>query len=673
MNPSFLPLAQAESAPAGGAEILQVVVATGGALLLTAGLLVVGLGHRSGRIGLLNWADRMSRRLGGDLPGWAGLPAAIALVTLLPALFGLSWDESLHIDDGRDPGPLANPSHYLLLGGLFGIFTAGWIAVVMPARGERPSPAAVRIGPDWYAPVGGVMLLASSSFALLGFPLDDVSHRLFGQDVTLWGATHLMMLSGAVCAVLSITVLLAEGRLARRAEHDEAPTTNGNGIGVIELLPFGRRLRPSLRRPLDKTLVRVLRPLSSNRFRMMIAGGGVLAALSIYQGEFDFGVPQFRLLFHPVLLAFAAGVALTMGRIVAGRGAALGAVAFFVLIRGACTLIIGEGFGEVVQHFPLYLGEAILVEAVALLIAVREHPYRFGVVAGLACGTLGVLAEFAWSHLWMPLPWPPHFLGEALALGAVVGVAGGTIGAFIACGLLLRGDLVGRRPIAAAAVSLATLGAVLVFLGHTSPPQGGAQVALVDVPGNTSRLNNGGARLRPSDSASQPRETVATVRFDPATAADDPDWLYAIAWQGGEPLRVEELTEVGPGTYRTPPIPVAGTWKSAIRVHRGSEMGSIPLFAPADPAIPVGEIPAPASFERAFVDDRSFLQRERKEGVADWTIVAFGLGVAAFILALLIATGYALVRVARGVPQPEVQPGPPAAARPAPRPAVLTR
>ena len=67
---------------------------------------------------------------------------------------------------------------------------------------------------------------------------------------------------------------------------------------------------------------------------MMIAGGGVLAALSIYQGEFDFGVPQFRLLFHPVLLAFAAGVALTMGRIVAGRGAALGAVAFFVLVRG---------------------------------------------------------------------------------------------------------------------------------------------------------------------------------------------------------------------------------------------------------------------------------------------------------------------------------------------------
>ena len=503
MSPNLLQLAQAEAAPAGGAEIAQVVIATGGALVLTTVLLVVGLGHRTGRIGVLNWADRISRRLGGDLPGWAGLPAAIALVTLLPALFGLSWDESLHIDDGRDPGPLANPSHYLLLGGLFGIFTAGWIAVVMPAKDERPSPAAVRIAPGWYAPVGGVMLLASSSFALLGFPLDDISHRLFGQDVTLWGATHLMMLSGAVCAVLSITVLLAEGRLARRAERRGPQATNGNG--VVELLPLGRRLRPGLRRPLDSALVRVLRPLSSDRFRMMIAGGGVLAALSIYQGEFDFGVPQFRLLFHPVLLAFAAAVALTMGRIVAGRGAALGAVGFFVLIRGACTLIIGGGFGETVQHFPLYLGEALLVEAVALLIATREHPYRFGAVAGLACGTLGVLAEFAWSQVWMPLPWPAHFLGEALALGAVVGLAGGTIGAFIACGLLLRGDLVGPRPIAAAAVSLAALAAVLVFLGHTTPPQGGAQVALADVPGTEPQRGRCDRDLRSGDGGRRSR------------------------------------------------------------------------------------------------------------------------------------------------------------------------
>ena len=176
-------------------------------------------------------------------PAGPGCPLRSPWSRSCPALFGLSWDESLHIDDGRDPGPLANPSHYLLLGGLFGIFTAGWIAV----RDAAPRTSARAPPPSGSRPAGTRRSAASCSspppsFALLGFPLDDVSHRLFGQDVTLWGATHLMMLSGAVCAVLWIIVLLAEGRLARRADRRAPRATNGNG--VVELLPLGRRLRP---------------------------------------------------------------------------------------------------------------------------------------------------------------------------------------------------------------------------------------------------------------------------------------------------------------------------------------------------------------------------------------------------------------------------------------------
>lgn len=32
------------------------------------------------------------------------------------------------LDSGRDPGPLANPSQYLILFGLFGIFPAGFLS-----------------------------------------------------------------------------------------------------------------------------------------------------------------------------------------------------------------------------------------------------------------------------------------------------------------------------------------------------------------------------------------------------------------------------------------------------------------------------------------------------------------------------------------------------------------
>jgi hypothetical protein len=108
------------------------------------------------------------------LASWAALPSIVAAASLLIAVLGMYWDISLHIDDGRDAGPLANPAHYLILVGLYGIFTAGFLAIVLPEG--RPSRAAVRISGDWYAPLGGIAMIASAAFALIGFPLDDVWH-----------------------------------------------------------------------------------------------------------------------------------------------------------------------------------------------------------------------------------------------------------------------------------------------------------------------------------------------------------------------------------------------------------------------------------------------------------------------------------------------------------------
>ena len=47
--------------------------------------------------------------------------------------------------------------------------------------------------------------------ALAGFPLDDVWHRIFGQDVTLWGPTHLLLFGGASLSTLGAMILLMEG------------------------------------------------------------------------------------------------------------------------------------------------------------------------------------------------------------------------------------------------------------------------------------------------------------------------------------------------------------------------------------------------------------------------------------------------------------------------------
>ena len=52
----------------------------------------------------------------------------------------------------------------------------------------------------------------------------------------------------------------------------------------------------------------------------VVAGGAFLIGLSTLQGEFDYGVPQFQLVYQPCLIAFAAGVGLVAVRSRIGRG-----------------------------------------------------------------------------------------------------------------------------------------------------------------------------------------------------------------------------------------------------------------------------------------------------------------------------------------------------------------
>jgi len=232
MTATFATLVAAAAPPAGGAELGQIVIATVAATIVTCGLLYLGLGHRSRRVKILQrLADHAERTSG--FPGWVAFPSAVATVSLLTAVFGMYWDISLHIDNGRDPGPLANPAHYFILAGLFGIFSAGFFAMVLPK--EKPSSVAVRIGRDWWAPLGGVLICACGAFSLIGFPLDDIWHRLFGQDVTLWGPTHLMLIGGAAMTLVGIAVLSVEGIRA-----------NGSGASTLRELAHTRLARGPL-------------------------------------------------------------------------------------------------------------------------------------------------------------------------------------------------------------------------------------------------------------------------------------------------------------------------------------------------------------------------------------------------------------------------------------------
>lgn len=581
-----------DAPPAGGAALDQVILATGAALLLTAVLLWLGLGHRSGRVPWLGRLAAFSERVSG-LPGWTALPAGIATGALLMAFLGFLWDVSIHIDKGRDEGPLANPSHYLILGGLFGVFTAGFVACVLPL--ERPSRSAIRIAGNWYAPLGGLVMVACGMFALVGFPLDDVWHRIFGQDVTLWGPTHLMLIGGAAMTLIGIAILLVEAGRAKPV----------NGRGAMGWVMWVRRV---------------------------FLSGGLLIGLMVFPVEFDFGVPQFRMVFGPMLVMLAAGVGLVAARLWLGKGAAIGAMAFFLLVRGAVSVIVGPVLGETTPHFALFIVEALLVEAVFLALP-RARPLTIALTCGVAIGTIGLASEWAWSNVWMPIPWTAELFPEGAVIGLLAAVGGALIGAWV--GERLASDTMPRlRTTRLGAVAGALVIAAIVGYSVQKP-------ALEGVSGEVTLAEAG------------PGEVVPTVTFSPPDAAEGAEFLNITAWQGGG-LVVEPLEGTGePGVFETAePVPVGEDWKTMLRISRGDTLSSMPIYLPNDPAIPAEGVPASASFERPFVADHEVLQREQKDA-AGW-LTAFAYLVVAFIaLSLLVLVAWALHRLAVVVETPQ--------------------
>jgi hypothetical protein len=597
-----------ESAPAAGAEIKQIAIGGVVISIWMTFVLVLGLRHRSGQTDLLDRADAFIEQK-TKLPGWAVLPYGVAVIALAIAGVGFVWDVSLHLDAGRDPGPFANPSHYMLIVGTVLFVTAGWLAIVMP-KGRAAGPAAVRIADNWYAPAGGVAMLACGALSLTGFAADDVWHRLFGQDVTLWGPTHLMMITGGLLVLFSSFVLMREGMRTRRAprtrEEKRAAVASGESKGPVALLSTALLL------------------------------GGALTGLTIaYQQEFSYGFPQFRLLFHPILIAFSAALVLTAARTLYGRGGALVACAGSLIINVILTLLVSYGFDQITLHFPLYIAAAVLVE-IAAMIALPKGRYWFAALAAFLVATLGTLAEFGWSQVWMPLPWPGHILPAAIGTSLIAAGCGAVFGTFFGTTLTAQpgSALLSRRaswaPIGAVAVFAAL---IIVLIPQHSPAGLTASVKLTEATAAPGRLVN------------------ATVTYSDPTFGDDADWIQGMAWQGDAHAFTEPLKQVGPGVWATTrPLPVDGTWKSTLRVHRGNVMGSVPVYMPADAALKLPETPASDQFTRAVMMDRVMMQRERRTDVPGYLFAIGSALVALMTVALVLLLGWALLRVARGGP-----------------------
>ncbi|MGH2953887.1 MAG: hypothetical protein ACRDK9_07675 [Solirubrobacterales bacterium] len=647
---------------AGGAPLDQLAVIAALYLGGTAAIVWLVAAHRAGRTKLLARAGAAAAWVFRS-PDWVALPVFVAAVSLLCLMGGGFWDIGYHIDYGRDDGPLGNPGHYPQLFGFWGTFAAGVLCVGL-ARQEDAGPAWVSLATGWRVPVGAILLLACAGFGMLALPLDDVWHRIFGQDVTLWSPTHFMLLGGGTFSVIGMLVLVSEGARARRRAA-AARAANGRGSAGpgpwarLELFgPEAPWARIELLRGQD-LVARAGR--FWDRGQRVILLGGMLVGFEAFLAEYDWGVPLYRQVWQPLLLAGSAAFVFTAARSWTGRGGALGAWAAYAVIRGLATLIPVLA-GRSQAALPLMLAAAVCVELVALRAEPRQRALAFGAIAGLLCGTVGFAGEYAWSQLAMPLPWTEALLAEGLASAAAAGVAAGVLGSLLAAGL--RAELPPARTTRAACIgAFAVLVATGVNAGIRELPDATAEFELTDV--------------RPPPE----REALATIGIDPPEAAAEANWLYVLAWQGGGDSQrvVDRLESLGDGVYRsTEPIPLHGTWKSGLRLQQGRARGAVPIRLPADDALAgaTAELPtsfagengeellseaagaellAPASFTRPFLDDGLIVLRETKGEVAGW-LWAAAIGLIALLYALFI-TGIAagVARISRreaAVPPP---------------------
>lgn len=622
-----------EAPPTGGAAVGEIAVATAIIVIGTSPLLYVLWRERlrGGPISERGIASFLARLL--KLPRWAAWPGVLGVIALLTPGFGVWWDVPIHLQWGRDEGPLANPSHYFILFGILGFFSAGVLA--MTYRDEVLPRRTIRITRTWRAPLGGAILAVCGVMSLIGFPLDDLWHRLFGQDVTEWGPTHILMIGGAVTCGYGVTLLYAE---SRQVGAPGASGTLGRWVGALLI--------------------------------------GACSIPFAFLMEFDMGLPQFPAVTMFIIAGLLCGWIFVAGRLWFGPGGALLAWVTYIVAHGILAGTVALLDDVLIGRFLLFLPAAVIVELVALALGTAKVR-RFALVSGLLIGTAGLYAEWLWSRVFMPIPSPFEASGLPLFIGA--GLAATLGGAFIGAWFTEQlqrtsGDEVanGARPATwVRRHGLAAVGGVtfLALMAVFAPPK-----ATVDV--------SAAIELSEPCDGTGVCTAFVTATFD-VDDVDDRVWLYILHWQGYRttdgPIPTDPATGTGgimrvameptgdDGQFRSAhAVPFYGSGKTVLRLHLPpSEMVAVMLWAPDDPAItsPIGRQQLVTDGEIVdFTYEPALLQRERKPEVPTWL---WGTGYAIVLtlwVSFFVFYGWCYATAAR--PRPEDSESAPAQGEP---------
>ncbi|PYM24506.1 MAG: hypothetical protein DMD78_08780 [Candidatus Rokuibacteriota bacterium] len=376
------------------------------------------------------------------LAGMMSMLAAmrIAVWTLvvgkLVGAWGLTWDIQWHLRIGRDSFWI--PPHVMMYAGVAAGFVVAFGVLALEtwrARGGRLRPGTIRVAGlvgtrGFHLAAWGVALV------ILAAPIDDLWHRLFGLDITLWSPPHLLGLLGSAVNTVGTLLAAIEAYPPRRRER------------WIALLLGGALLYGGTRVVLEPAWLTAYAygGVAFHAFAML---GALVLPLAL--------VPAARLLGHrwaPIaLVATALAISIAGERIAQAGFAVVQPVSVIEqeiakdptsTIAQAAT-IRAKSRGALT---PFWLRLLLPLAAAGVLAAidVRRRPGLAGAAYGIA-----LVALYGWSTsktpAFAPLVPSASETTIALAIAALAGLAGATAGRYVA-------DALESRPAPAPAVAV---------------------------------------------------------------------------------------------------------------------------------------------------------------------------------------------------------------------------
>ena len=339
-----------------------------------------------------------------------------ALAAKILGAWGLGWDIQWHMTIGRDSFWVA--PHLMIYGSVVVGLALGWGVLAYEWWRGIPSTRGFRL-----AALGLVLVV-------LAAPIDDLWHRLFGLDVTLWSPPHLLALFGSAVSTLGCLLIAVE----------TYPLQSWAGRAALVL--GGAVLYGGVRVTLDPTWLYAYSygGVLLHAFAMLAALILPLALVTTARVSALRWAPVFA-----VVLSFALGLA---GQQVARAGFAIlqpvsGIEEAIASDRGS-PVAVGREIAEKNQAVPppswaLRLALPLGPAALMALADPRRRPGTAAIIYGV-----GVFAVYAWFLSTLPAYAPLAPSGVETAAALAITLACGAAGGLAARWLAAR--LVGQAP-----------------------------------------------------------------------------------------------------------------------------------------------------------------------------------------------------------------------------------